>query len=119
MADGEAMNLHLTQISRNVATDSHAVVLLDGAGWHQTGGKLKIPDSCDLPRVAPEGLIADGREREHHLTMRFRTTVLLTIRRLILTFQAICASERFLFRMATGRFVMVAVDENERLDPVK
>ena len=31
------MNLHLAEISRHVTPGSHAVVLLDGAGWHQTG----------------------------------------------------------------------------------
>ena len=45
VADGETMNLHLAEISRNVTPGSHAVVLLDGAGWHQTGGKLKVPDN--------------------------------------------------------------------------
>jgi len=37
------MSLHLAEISRNVTPGNHAVVLLDGAGWHQTGGKLKLP----------------------------------------------------------------------------
>jgi transposase len=37
------MNLHLVEISRHVTPGSHAVVLLDGAGWHQTGCKLKLP----------------------------------------------------------------------------
>jgi hypothetical protein len=35
------MNLHLAEISRNVTPGAHGVVLLDGAGWHQTGGKLR------------------------------------------------------------------------------
>jgi transposase len=57
MADGEAMNLHLAEISRNVMPGSHAVVLLDGAGWHQTGGKLNVPDNISLlklPAYSPE-----------------------------------------------------------------
>ena len=57
VADGETMNLHLAEISRNVAPGSHAVVLLDGAGWHQTGGKLKVPDNISLlklPAYSPE-----------------------------------------------------------------
>jgi transposase len=57
VADGEAMNLHLAEISRNVTTGSHAVVLLDGAGWHQTGGKLNVPDNISLlklPAYSPE-----------------------------------------------------------------
>ena len=35
----EAMNLHLAEISTQVAPGAHAVLTLDGAGWHQTGGK--------------------------------------------------------------------------------
>jgi transposase len=57
VADGEAMNLHLAEISRNVTPGSHAVVLLDGAGWHQTGGKLELPENISLlklPAYSPE-----------------------------------------------------------------
>jgi DDE superfamily endonuclease len=57
VADGETMNLHLAEISRNVTPGSHAVVLLDGAGWHQTGGKLNVPDNISLlklPAYSPE-----------------------------------------------------------------
>ena len=56
-ADGEAMNLHLAEISRRVTPGAHAVVWLDGAGWHQTGGKLKVPDNISLiklPAYSPE-----------------------------------------------------------------
>ncbi len=52
-ADGEAMNLHLAEIGRNVTPGSHAVVLLDGAGWHQTGGKLQIPENISLLHLPP------------------------------------------------------------------
>ena len=44
----EAMNLHLTEISALVSPGAHAVVTLDGAGWHQTGGKLKLPHNISL-----------------------------------------------------------------------
>lgn len=57
IADTEMMNLHLAEISRHVTAGSHAVVLLDGAGWHQTGGKLKVPDNISLlklPAYSPE-----------------------------------------------------------------
>ena len=53
----EAMNLHLAEISRWVAPGAHAVVNLDGAGWHQLGGRLQIPDNISLlplPRYSPE-----------------------------------------------------------------
>ena len=51
------MNLHLAEISRNVTPDHHAVVLLDGAGWHQTGSRLRVPDNISLlklPAYSPE-----------------------------------------------------------------
>jgi transposase len=57
VADSEAMNLHLAEISRNVTPGAHAVILLDGAGWHQTGGKLSVPDNISLlklPAYSPE-----------------------------------------------------------------
>ena len=53
----EAMNLHLAEVSRCVAPDAHAVLNLDGAGWHQIGGKLQVPDNISLlslPRYSPE-----------------------------------------------------------------
>jgi hypothetical protein len=34
-----AMNHHLREISSQVAADSHAVVILDGAGWHRSQGR--------------------------------------------------------------------------------
>jgi transposase len=53
----EAMSLHLAEIARQVAPDAHAVVVLDGAGWHQTGGCLCVPNNITLlplPPYAPE-----------------------------------------------------------------
>ena len=53
----EAMNLHLAEISRHVAPGAHAVMLLDGAGWHQQGGRLVVPDNISLlllPPYSPE-----------------------------------------------------------------
>jgi transposase len=55
-ADTDMMQLHLDEISRNVAEDAHAVLLLDRAGWHITG-KLDVPDNITpifLPSRAPE-----------------------------------------------------------------
>ncbi len=56
-ANTTSMNLHLAEISRCVATGAHAVVTLDGAGWHKPGGKLKIPANISLlplPPYSPE-----------------------------------------------------------------
>ena len=53
----ECMNLHLAEISTQVARGSVAALICDGAGWHQTGGKLTLPDNIvvlPLPPYAPE-----------------------------------------------------------------
>jgi hypothetical protein len=53
----EAMNEHLKEISALVAEGAHAVVIQDGAGWHQAGGSLSIPDNISrllLPPYSPE-----------------------------------------------------------------
>lgn len=55
-ANTQAMQLHLNEISKTVAHKSHAVVLMDRAGWHTTG-KLKIPKNITiilLPSRSPE-----------------------------------------------------------------
>ncbi|TDG02839.1 IS630 family transposase, partial [Paracraurococcus ruber] len=49
----EAMSLHLAEIASQVTADAHAVVVLDGAGWHQTGGRLRVPDNITLLRLPP------------------------------------------------------------------
>ncbi len=51
------MNLHLAEISRQVAPGAHAVLTLDGAGWHKIGGTLRIPNNISLlplPPYSPE-----------------------------------------------------------------
>jgi transposase len=51
------MNLHLAEISRHVSPGAHAVMILDGAGWHQQGGALVVPENISLlplPRYSPE-----------------------------------------------------------------
>ena len=53
----EAMNDHLEEISTQVVGGAHALLILDGAGWHQPGGKLLVPDNISLlplPHYAPE-----------------------------------------------------------------
>ena len=51
-----AMNLHLAEISRAVAPDAHAVLIMDQAGWHTTK-KLDLPSNISiiaLPARCPE-----------------------------------------------------------------
>jgi len=45
--DTHAMNEHLAEISRHVARNAHAVLILDQAGWHLTD-KLVVPDNITL-----------------------------------------------------------------------
>lgn len=56
VADTEAMQFHLDEISRHVAAGAHAVLLLDRAGWHTTD-KLRVPNNMTLillPSRSPE-----------------------------------------------------------------
>ena len=56
-ADKAAMALHLAEISQAVAPGAHAVVIVDGAGWHKPGGALRLPDNISflvLPPYSPE-----------------------------------------------------------------
>jgi transposase len=53
----ECMNLHLAEISTQITSGSVAALICDGAGWHQSGGELKLPDNIvllPLPPYAPE-----------------------------------------------------------------
>jgi transposase len=53
----EAMNLHLAEIAAQVTPGAHAVLVLDGAGWHRPGGKLDVPANISLlrlPSYSPE-----------------------------------------------------------------
>src|SRR3546814_8170656 len=56
-ANAAAMNAHLREISAEVAPGAHAVLVCDGAGWHQRGKKLALPDNItllSLPPYSPE-----------------------------------------------------------------
>ena len=55
-ADSEAMNHHLQAIGRAVTPGAHAVLVLDGAGWH-VSRTLEPPDNITLvclPPYSPE-----------------------------------------------------------------
>ena len=56
-ANTEAMNEHLNEIGTQVQPGAHAVLICDGAGWHQRGKKLKVPANItliSLPPYSPE-----------------------------------------------------------------
>jgi DDE superfamily endonuclease len=52
-ANAYAMNEHLKEISRHVAVGAHALLLCDGAGWHQSGRKLQVPDNITVLAIPP------------------------------------------------------------------
>lgn len=52
MANTKAMVHHLAEISATVAPGSHAIILLDQAGWHTTA-KLDVPHNLSLVCIPP------------------------------------------------------------------
>jgi hypothetical protein len=55
-ADTDAMNGHLAEIAQTIAQGAHAVVLIDGAGWH-IAKALRVPANITLiklPAYCPE-----------------------------------------------------------------
>jgi DDE superfamily endonuclease len=57
LANTEAMRLHLQEVSRQVTPGAHAVLVLDGAGWHGLAALGEIPRNLtllSLPRYSPE-----------------------------------------------------------------
>jgi len=51
--NAEAMGHHLKAIATQVTPGAHAVLICDGAGWHQTGGRLRVPDNITLLSLPP------------------------------------------------------------------
>ena len=47
------MSLHLAEIGAAVTLGAHAVLVLDGAGWHRLGGRLRVPDNVTLLHLPP------------------------------------------------------------------
>ena len=43
-ASTEGMQIHLDEISKNVTRGYHAIIVMDGAGWH-VANDLKIPNN--------------------------------------------------------------------------
>ena len=70
-----AMDLFLRQFAATLADDEHAVIVVDGAGWH-TSAKLSVPGNLSLLRLPPysPGLNPVERVwlylRERHLSQR-------------------------------------------------
>ena len=55
-ANARTMDLHLAEIAKTVAPGAHAILILDGAGWHDARA-LNVPANItliELPPYAPE-----------------------------------------------------------------
>jgi hypothetical protein len=50
--DAGTVSLHLADIGREVAPGAHAVIVLDGAGFH-IAASLKIPENISLLKLPP------------------------------------------------------------------
>ena len=46
------MELHLAEISKAIAPAAHALLIMDGAGWHSAKG-LNVPDNITLLKLPP------------------------------------------------------------------
>ena len=51
--NSEAMSEHLTVISAQAAPGAHAILVCDGAGWHQPGQRLIVPGNITLLPLPP------------------------------------------------------------------
>jgi hypothetical protein len=60
-----AMSHHLYEISSQVAANAHAVVILDGAGWHRSQG-LVVPGNITLLALPPYSPELNPVERIWH-----------------------------------------------------
>jgi hypothetical protein len=71
MVNVPAMNEHLAEIARCVCPGAHALLVLDGAGWHPDKG-LAVPDNISLlflPPYSPE--LNPVEELWHELRRRY------------------------------------------------
>lgn len=56
-ANTKAMNAHLEEISRAITPGAHAVLVMDGAGYHEKADDLVVPHNISLltqPPYSPE-----------------------------------------------------------------
>lgn len=65
MCNTEAMNHHLAEISAQVHRDAHGVVILDGAGWHDSHD-LVVPANLSLIKLPPYSPELNPVERIWH-----------------------------------------------------
>ena len=71
-ADTQAMSAHLAEIAKTVASGAHALLILDGAGWHGSA-ELEVPDNITLPNSIgdePEGRVGLSLVASSMVTIR-------------------------------------------------
>ena len=74
--DASVINLFLMVFSAQLASDVHAVILWDGAGFH-TSGEVEVPSNVSLIRLPPYAPELNPIEnlwhylRSHHWSNRF------------------------------------------------
>jgi DDE superfamily endonuclease len=74
-ANAAAMRLHLEEISHRVAPGAHAILVLDGAGWHGAADLL-VPNNLTLLPLPPRSPELNPVEnvwqylRQNHLSLR-------------------------------------------------
>jgi transposase len=64
--NADAMNVHLKAISLQVEPSAHAALILDGAGWHETCGQIRVAANITLvtllaysPQLNPTEIVWD------------------------------------------------------------
>jgi transposase len=104
-ANTHSMNLHLVEISKNVRPGSHAVILIDGAGWH-IARHLLVPDNVSLLRLPPYSPELNAQEniwqylRQNYLAGRIFNTYTQIVRA--------CCSAWNALTDETGRIASIA-----------
>jgi hypothetical protein len=75
----EAMNMHLLEISRAVRAGAHAIIIMDGAGWHMAHD-VHVPDNLTLMPLPPYSPELNAQEniwqylRQNYLASRIFAT---------------------------------------------
>ena len=77
-ADTEGLNAHLAELARTVAPGAHAVLVLDGAGWHKSTD-LVVPSNISLLMLPPYAPELNPEEYCHgNVKRRMKNAVLLS-----------------------------------------
>jgi len=64
--NAEAMSHRLKAIGAEVSAHAHDVLICDGAGWHQTGGRLRVSENITLVLLPPHSPELNPMENVWH-----------------------------------------------------